>query len=46
MPQHAGIGGDLLAISVGTLLWAVVCFGMLKVTGSRLPEQLQRRKAA
>jgi putative peptidoglycan lipid II flippase len=42
---HLGRGyrGDLIAIAVGTVMWAAVSGGVLVGTGSKLPRQLLRR---
>ncbi len=42
-PTHPG---DLLALTVGGLLWAGLCFGVLHLTGSTLPAQILKRRAA
>lgn len=35
---------DALIIAVGSLIWALVCFGVLYVSGSKLPRQVLRRR--
>ena len=35
--------GDLLIITAGSLVWLPVSFGLLKLTGSKLPAQVLRR---
>ena len=37
--------GDLTALTVGGILWAVLCYGILRLTGSTLPQQLSSRRA-
>ncbi|HWZ51952.1 MAG TPA: murein biosynthesis integral membrane protein MurJ [Granulicella sp.] len=43
---HLGRGyrGDLIAIAVGTVVWAALSGGVLLGTGSKLPAQLLRRR--
>ncbi len=43
---HMGRGhaGDLLVIGAGTAVWAGLCLGVLRATGSQLPQQLMRRR--
>jgi len=36
---------DWIAIAVGTAVWGVLCLGVLRVSGSQLPQQILRRKA-
>ena len=38
-----GHGGDVLMIAAATLLWGGLCYGVLRATGSRLPNQILRR---
>ncbi len=45
-PHPAGHGGDTLLLLVGTLVWAAVCILTLRLSGSRLPGQILRRKQA
>ena len=45
-PHPAGHGGDTLLMLAGTLVWAAVCVLTLRVTGSKLMEQILRRKQA
>jgi putative peptidoglycan lipid II flippase len=35
---------DVITIAAGSVLWAAVCAGVLRMTGSRLMQQMQRRK--
>ena len=44
MSLRGGHEEDFLAIAVGSLVWAVICGGVLVGTGSKLPRQLMRRK--
>jgi putative peptidoglycan lipid II flippase len=39
-----GYRGDLIAITVGTVVWAALSGGVLLALGSKLPAQLLRRK--
>jgi len=43
LPMPPGHRGDVLAIAVGTVVWAGICGGVLMGLGSKLPEQLLRR---
>lgn len=45
LPHVSSHSGDLLIIAIGTAVWALLCFGVLRLTGSRLPNQLLRRNA-
>ena len=46
VPRPAGHPGDVVVILVASALWAAVCFGVLTLTGSKLPAQLRKRKTA
>jgi putative peptidoglycan lipid II flippase len=37
--------GDLIALIGGGIFWAVLCYGVLYLTGSSLPKQLRLRRA-
>ena len=41
-PTH---GSDLMVLLVGGALWAILCYGVLYITGSNLPQQLRSRRA-
>jgi len=41
---HRGYRGDVIAIVVGTVVWAALGGGVLVGLGSKLPRQLLRRK--
>lgn len=43
VPQLAGFVGALIQLIVGTVLWVSCCYGVLQVTGSRLPEEIKGR---
>jgi putative peptidoglycan lipid II flippase len=43
VPHGAGHAGDVVVIGVGTVVWGVVCLGVLVGLGSKLPGQLRRR---
>ena len=43
IPHPPGHPGDLVLITMGTLFWAAVCFFVLRLSGSALPDQLLRR---
>lgn len=43
-PAHTHLG-DLLIIAAGSLVWLMMSFVLLKVTGSKLPAQVMRRGA-
>jgi putative peptidoglycan lipid II flippase len=45
IPHPASHPGDVLVILIATALWAAVCLAVLKLTGSKLPDQLRNRKA-
>jgi putative peptidoglycan lipid II flippase len=42
---HGHYMRDAVLIGTATVLWGVVCVGILTVTGSKLPAQLRRRRA-
>jgi putative peptidoglycan lipid II flippase len=46
LPHRNGHLWNALVVVLGTALWAGVCFAILRVTGSDLPAQLQRRARA
>jgi putative peptidoglycan lipid II flippase len=37
--------GDIVALIAGGVLWAALCYGVLRLTGSTLPHQLRFRRA-
>jgi len=39
-----GHRGDFIVIAVGTIVWAGLCYGVLMVTGSKLPGQILKRR--
>jgi putative peptidoglycan lipid II flippase len=43
LPHPKGWPGDLLLVTVGSAVWLVACFAVLKLTRSRLLNQLRRR---
>ena len=43
LPTARTHGQDAVTIAVGSAVWAVVCFGILLVSGSKLPQQVLRR---
>ena len=43
IPHAPGFAGDLWVIAAGAAIWAAICLGTLKLTGSRLLQQLRRR---
>ncbi len=45
IPHPAGHAGDVQVILVASALWAAVCLLVLKLSGSKLPDQLRHRKA-
>jgi len=45
MPRVRSHAGDLLVLAVGSIVWGVLCWAVLRVTGSTLPNQLRRRFA-
>ncbi len=45
MHLERGHQGDVVAIAAGSVVWAVICAGVLVGTGSKLPRQLMRRNA-
>jgi putative peptidoglycan lipid II flippase len=45
MHLQRGHRQDLISIGVGTLVWAALCGAVLVGTGSKLPQQLLRRKS-
>ncbi|HEX5284828.1 MAG TPA: lipid II flippase MurJ [Bryocella sp.] len=44
LPKVTTHAGDLLVIAIGTAAWALLCFAVLRLTGSRLPDQILRRR--
>ena len=36
--------GDLITLGIGSAVWAAVSFGILRLTGSKLPRQILRRR--
>ena|GEM_PF-293215 len=46
VPAMGGRLGNLMALSVAGVVWAGVVYGMLRVTGSRLPQEVLRRRSA
>lgn len=45
LPRVSTHAGDLLVVAIGTAVWGLLCFAVLRLTGSRLPNQLLRRNA-
>lgn len=45
LPHGHGYSGDLAIISIASLVWAALCWLVLKLTGSTLPRQLLSRRA-
>ncbi len=46
MPPAQTHAGDAVIILAGTLIWAAIGVGLLHLTGSKLPRQILRRRAA
>jgi putative peptidoglycan lipid II flippase len=46
LPPVSTHKGDVLTIAAGSVAWAAGCFVMLKITGSKLPAQLARRRSS
>jgi putative peptidoglycan lipid II flippase len=42
---HPGHAGDLILLTAGTVAWLALSAGTLLVTGSKLPQQILRRRA-
>jgi putative peptidoglycan lipid II flippase len=45
LPGVRSHAGDLLVIAAGTVVWGILCWAVLRLTGSSLPNQLRRRFA-
>ena len=45
-PHPAGHTGDFILLALGTGLWAATAFALLKLTHSKLPQQIRNRKNA
>jgi putative peptidoglycan lipid II flippase len=45
LPVRHGHPGDLIVITAGSILWAVLAYGTLVLTRSKLPNQLLKRRA-
>ncbi len=45
-PHPAGHTGDFVLLALGTSIWAATAFAILKLTKSKLPQQLRNRKNA
>ncbi len=43
LPHILGFRGDLLQLVMGSIVWFALCWGLLAVTGSALPQQLLTR---
>ncbi len=43
LPAHHSHMGDLLLIAEATTAWAILCWAILSLTGSTLPQQILRR---
>ena len=43
LPHILGFRGDLLQLGMGSIVWFALCWGLLAVTGSALPQQLLTR---
>ncbi len=46
LPAHHTHMGDLLLIAEATAAWAILCWAILSLTGSTLPQQILRRSKA
>jgi len=46
LPAMHGRLGNLITLGAGSVVWAGVVYGMLRVTGSRLPQEVLRRRSA
>ncbi len=45
LPVRHGHLGDLLTITVVSIVWATLCWTVLTLSGSKLPQQIRRRSA-
>jgi putative peptidoglycan lipid II flippase len=46
MPAMHGRLGNLITLATASVVWVGVVYGMLRVTGSRLPQEVLRRRPA
>ncbi|ADV84721.1 virulence factor MVIN family protein [Terriglobus saanensis SP1PR4] len=46
LPAMHGRLGNLITLATASVVWAGVVYGMLRVTGSRLPQEVLRRRSA
>jgi putative peptidoglycan lipid II flippase len=46
LPHSVSISytGDLVALAAGSIVWAALCYAVLQLTGSTLPQQILRRR--
>ena len=45
LPAGSGLFANITMLTACSILWALVCFGVLRLTGSSLPDQLRRRRS-
>lgn len=45
LPAQTSLGGEVTLLTLGSLVWLALCWGVLAATGSALPRQILRRQA-